>query len=165
MMESAFSQAGLSIIGLAGLFCAVLDLCCAMALNWVRGFNPKRTLQAIASGLLGPTAFGVGIGSAALGLGLHFFIALFAAGAYFFLSGEVTFMLWHPVAAGILYGAGVHLFMSFVVLPLSRLRRPFSTVFFISQLIIHMTVVGPSIALTFHHFRRDEVQALRGLRF
>jgi len=132
-----------------------------MALNWIRGFNPRRTLQAVASGLLGPAAFEGGIGSAALGLGLHFFIALAAAGIYFFLSREVTFMAWHPVSAGILFGAGVHLFMSFVVLPLSRLRRPFSTVFFFAQLIIHMAVVGPSIALTIHHFAGVEDQAPR----
>jgi hypothetical protein len=42
--------------------------------------------------------------------------------------------------------------MTFVVLPLSRLNRPFSFSYFFIQLVIHIFAVGLPIALVAHAF-------------
>ncbi len=45
--------------------------------------------------------------------------------------------------------------MNFVVIPLSALqKRPFNARGFMMQLLIHMIVVGPSIAFTVRYYSR-----------
>jgi len=130
----------------------VLDITCTLTLNKLKGTAPTRTLQAIASGLLGPKSFAGGRSTAALGLGFHFLIAVVAAAAYYIASRKLGVLIEYPVLCGLLYGIAVHLFMSFIVLPLSSLKRPFSGKFFATQLVIHMFFVGLPISLIVRHF-------------
>src|SRR5271168_3540008 len=125
--------ADLKVVSIAGLTCGVLDISCTGTLNRLRGVELTRTLQGVASGALGPKSFTGGRGTAALGLGFHFLIAFGAAAVYYFASREFSFLNEHAVLCGLLYGVAVHLFMSFVVLPLSALKRPFSVSFFAIQ--------------------------------
>ena len=144
--------ADLGVIALAGLTCGVLDITCTLTLSKLNGMAPMRLLQAVASGLLGPKSFTGGVSTAALGLGFHFLIALTAAGVYFAASRELSALNEHAVLCGLLYGIAVHLFMSFVVLPLSALKRPFSSKAFAIQLVVHMLFVGLPISLVVRHF-------------
>ena len=151
-MISSPSLAGLGIISLAGLTSGVLDITCTLTLNKLKGIAPTRTLQTIASGLVGPKSFEDGRSTAALGLGLHFLIAVVAAAAYYIASRRLSVLIEYAVLCGFLYGIAVHLFMSFIVLPLSSLQRPFSGKFFATQLVIHMFFVGLPISLIIRHF-------------
>jgi hypothetical protein len=137
-------------IFVAGLICGTLDGICAIALaagRWMRMF------QFIASGLVGPTAFQGGSGTAALGVLLHFSIALGAAAGYYIASRWLPLLINQALLSGVLYGAVVHFFMNLVVIPVSVIgRRPFALSGFLIQLAVHMIVVGPSISLTVRHY-------------
>jgi uncharacterized membrane protein YagU involved in acid resistance len=93
-----------------------------------------------------------GAGTAALGLLLHFVIALGAAAVYAAASRRIAVLARHPVPAGLLYGIAVYLFMNLVVVPLSRVApRPFSPS--LVMILIHMFCVGLPIALVLRQRR------------
>jgi uncharacterized membrane protein YagU involved in acid resistance len=83
-----------------------------------------RLLQFVASGLLGTAAFPGGVATAAVGLAVHFTIALAWATAFALAAtlvpplGRVT-ATRRTVAAGAAYGALVWLVMDFVGLPIA----------------------------------------------
>lgn len=138
---------------IAGLTCGTLDGLCALALSAGRF---TRLFQFIASAALGPASFNGGMRTAALGLAFHFLIALTAATVYFLASRAIPLMIDRALLAGVLYGAMVHGFMSQVVLPLSAIgRRPFNPPSFLTQLAVHMIVVGPTIALLIKRYARS----------
>jgi hypothetical protein len=151
-MISSSPLAALGIISLAGITCGVLDITCTLTLNKLKGTDPIRMLQAIASGALGQKSFAGGRSTAALGLGIHFFIAVITAAVYYAASRPLSFLIEYAVLCGLLYGIVVHLFMSFIILPLSSLQRPFSVKAFLIQLVIHMFCVGLPISLIVRHF-------------
>jgi len=147
------SAAPATAISVARLICGVLDGISAVALALFFGGKPIRVFQGIASGVLGPVAFKGGAGTAAMGVALHFIIALGASAVYYAASRQFHFLIDSAVLSGVLYGIAVHLFMSFVVIPLSAIgKRPFVLQSFLAVLIIHMIVVGPSIALTVRRY-------------
>jgi hypothetical protein len=138
----------------AGLCAGILDINAAFVFSALRGVGPVRVLRFIASGLLGPAASQGGAATAALGLVLHFVIALGAAAVYYAASRSLTFLARHPVPAGLLYGIAVYFFMNLVVLPLSAVaKRPF--VPSPAMIVIHMLCVGLPIALVVRHLARD----------
>ena len=136
----------------AGFISGSLDLFAACTFGAIRGITPSRLLRTIASALIGPKAFREGRSAAALGLTLHFLIAFTVATTYVVTSRYLTVLTEHPILSGLLYGAAVHLFMTFIVLPLSSMKRPFSMTFFLGQLVIHMLCVGLPISLVVKHF-------------
>jgi uncharacterized membrane protein YagU involved in acid resistance len=143
----------IGVIVLAGSVCGVLDLISAAALFKLDGVSFQRLLQFVASGALGESAFSGGKKSAVAGLLFHFSIAFTAAAVYYATSLTLALLLRHALISGILYGVAIHLFMSFVVIPLSRIpKRKFSVGGFLRQLAVHMFVVGPSISLVVRHF-------------
>jgi hypothetical protein len=104
-------------IAVGGVIVGVLDLTYAILV-----YSPKRPIlvpQAVASGVLGHASFSGGTRSTALGVILHFVIALGAATVYYLASRKLRFLVGRPVACGMIFGACVYLFMHFVVLPLS----------------------------------------------
>jgi hypothetical protein len=90
---------------------------------WLRGITPAQIFRYIASGFLGQSAFEDGSSSLWLGVAIHFFNALVIVAAYFVASRRFSALIRHPVAWGLAYGACVHLFMAFVVVPLSAARN------------------------------------------
>ena len=115
--------------------------------------TPQRVFQGVASGLLGPRALEGGAGTAVLGLALHFLIALIISTIYVLAAQRLPFLLDHPLLAGGFYGIVVYLVMFYVVLPLSRrAKRPFNVKFALTQLVIHIVIIGWSIALCARHF-------------
>lgn len=150
-MENSLSP--LAIIILAGAICGILDLISATALFLSKGGTFERLLQFIASGALGESSFRGGKKTAALGFIFHFVIAFTAAAIYYAASRSFPLLISQPVLCGILYGAPIHLFMTFITIPLSRApKRKFSASFFFSQLAVHMFIVGLSISLTIARF-------------
>ena len=136
-----------------GSVCGVLDAVAAMTAFRLQGVPVMRVWQAVASGLMGESAFRHGAKSATLGLLLHFFIAFAAAGAFCLAALQAVVLLRYPLIFGVLYGIVVFLVMSLVVRPLSRQpKRPVTRTGVLIQVIIHMVIVGPSISLSAAHF-------------
>jgi hypothetical protein len=137
-------------IAVGGLIAGVLDLTQALIL-----FGARVPLV-IAAGLLGPGALQGGAGLYALGILLHFFIALSAAGVYFAASRRLGFLMDHPLVCGLFFGAAVDQFMSLAVLPLSALHAtgPYEYRELVQGILVHMFVVGLPISYSIRRFGR-----------
>lgn len=108
----------------------------------------------IAGGLLGRAAFKGGAGTYALGVGLHFFIALAVAAIYVGASRRLTFLKQEALVSGLFYGAAVELVMRLVVLPLSALhvKGPYEYDDLVLGLLMHMVVIGLPVAYAAKRF-------------
>jgi hypothetical protein len=107
----------LRTILLAGLLAGALDI--AYVYAYFRPADWLAPLRTIAAGLLGAAAVkGGGLGIGALGLALHFVIALGAAAAFYAASRKLPVLTRHAVVSGLLFGIAVYLVMNGVVLPL-----------------------------------------------
>lgn len=138
-----------------GLLAGVLDLTWAAAQSWLQGRSPGRMLLAIASGVFGKAAFESGAAVQALGVLLHFTIAMGACATYV-AAGRIWPALhrrWY--LAGPLFGVGVYFFMQLVVLPLSRVpwKREFTPLGLTLGLAAHILCVGLPIAWAAGKFR------------
>jgi hypothetical protein len=103
----------------AGLAAGTLDILAAFVQSSVRGNGPQVVLKAVTSGVLGREAFRRGPEVAALGLLLHFIIALGWAALYYLASRRLPVLVRRPVLSGVLYGVLVFWLMRLVVVPLS----------------------------------------------
>jgi hypothetical protein len=137
-------------IAVGGLIAGALDLTQACIL-----FGWDIPLS-IAGGLLGPQAFHGGAGTYALGVFLHFFIALSAAAVFYAASRRLGFLTQYPLVCGLLFGAAVEEVMNLVVLPLSALhaRGPYELHDLIQGLLVHMVVAGLPIAFSIRRFAK-----------
>ncbi len=137
-------------IAVGGLIAGGLDLTQAFIL-----FGAHVPLL-IAAGLLGPGALQGGAGLYAMGILLHFFIALSAAAVYYGASRRLVSLLDHPLVCGLFFGAAVDQFMSLVVLPLSALHAagPYEYRDLVQGLVIHMVVIGLPISYSVRKFGR-----------
>lgn len=136
-------------IVLGGVTAGVLDILDAFIVTAINGGSPVRVLHAIASGVLGRSAYQGGVPAAALGLGLHFMIAIGAATVYLLASRRLPVLLRRPVPCGLAFGLAVWVFMYYVVLPItfSRPNTIPALPQLINQLAIHALGVGLPIAL------------------
>ncbi|WP_446742273.1 hypothetical protein [Silvibacterium acidisoli] len=109
----------------------------------------------IAGGLIGQRAFHGGAWTYALGVLLHYFIALSFAGVYYAASRRLRFLVEYPLICGLIYGAIVEEVMNLVVLPLSALhaRGPYTLHDLLMGLSVHMVVMGLPIAYSVRRFR------------
>lgn len=134
---------------IGGLSAGMLDFIGACVSNASRGVAPVRIAQSIASGLLGRAAFDGGYKTAALGVGLHFVIAIGAATVFCLASLKLRWLTEHPYLSGALYGVAVFWFMQLIVLPMSAItfKQNFSLPVVTVGLIVHVLCVGLPIAL------------------
>jgi len=136
-----------------GLIVGVLDLTYAIVV-----YSPHRPIlvpQTIASGLLGVKSYGGGAKTAALGVLLHFVIAVGAAGVYFLGSRRFEILLRRAVLFGLFYGALVYLFMHLIVLPLSAAPKGHAPLIYQAcEFAWHWIGVGLPIALSVRHYSR-----------
>jgi len=107
-----------------------------------RGTTPAQIFQGIASGLLGRASFEGGVRTAAVGVGIHYFIAFMVVLAFLVVSRRFSTLRRWPLWSGLAYGIGVWLFMNLVVLPLSVGRPRFLLPVVTNGLLIHMFGVG-----------------------
>ena len=135
-------------IAVGGLTAGALDLAQACILF---GWDIPLT---IAAGLLGPRALHGGAATYALGVLLHFFIALSWAAIYYAASLRLGFLTEHWLVCGLFYGAAVELVMRLVVLPLSALhaRGPYELHDEILGLLVHMVTIGLPIAFSVRRY-------------
>src|SRR5262245_44693959 len=108
MSSQTPSKANLAILW-GGLICGIMDMTAACIFYGVlRGVQPIKIMQSVASGLLGAASYNGGIATAALGLFLHFVIAYGAATVFYFASRKLLFMTQHAIICGLLYGIAVY---------------------------------------------------------
>ena len=106
---------------LGGLTAGVIDITYACTFWAIKtGARPTRIFQSVAAGLLGrQAAVAGGAATAALGLGLHFFIAMTVAVVYYTAARYAEALWRRPWAFGSLYGVAVFGVMHYIVVPLS----------------------------------------------
>lgn len=109
-----------------GLVGGTLDILFAISFAAYNDIPALRLLQSVASGLLGKGAYSGGWPSAALGLFLHFAMAIAFAGAFVLASRRFPLLVRRPFLLGGLFGIAVFLFMRLVVLPWSAFPHPVS---------------------------------------
>jgi hypothetical protein len=139
---------------MGGLSAGVLDIVYAFVLAAMRNGTPLRTLQSVASGVLGKSAYAGGIATGALGLALHLAITVAAAWIYGATATRSRFMQRHVLACGALFGVLVYLFMNFVVLPLSAVpfRVNYTAAVIFQGFVSHALLVGLPIAWCLRRF-------------
>jgi hypothetical protein len=136
-----------------GAAAGVLDILAAFTVYGARGVSPTRILQSISSGLLGGAAFQGGATTAALGLALHFLIAIVAAWVYYAASIQLPALAGRPAVFGPMYGIVVYAFMTFVVVPLSAVpKHPSSLDLAAIILLVHIGCVGLPIAFAVQRY-------------
>ena len=127
------------------------------------GTAPIRILQHPASGVLGPAAYQGGIPTVALGIALHFAIALVWSVIYTAAYGALPALRRFTrttaglLAASVVAGVTVWLVMNSIVLPLSR-TRPYSmnSVLFWVLLAGHIPFVGLPLVWGVRRFSRQQ---------
>lgn len=109
------------------LLCGVLDITAACIQAWIQaGRTPTQVLKGVASALWGPAAMNAGPGLAAIGLAMHFTVALTATTVFYALSRRLAFLRTGPLfVVGPAYGAIVFCTMNYGTLPLLSLLRSF----------------------------------------
>jgi hypothetical protein len=121
----------------------VLDLLDAFVFFGLRGVAPILIPQSIASGVLGRAAYDGGLGTAALGVLLHFFIAFGIVTTYVLASRRWPTLARRPFIYGPLYGILVYGVMNLIVVPLSAAVVGSKTLpVVVNGLLIHMLGVG-----------------------
>ncbi|MGX5820286.1 hypothetical protein ACWKWU_18975 [Chitinophaga lutea] len=133
----------------AGLAVGILDGIAAMVSAWLRtGTTPERVFRYIASGIYGRSAFTGGGEMIVLGVGLHFFFAIFWSVFFFVLYPRIAALRGNKWLVGCLYGLFVWLMMSQVVARFSNTPAlSFSWTGAMTGWAIHMALVGLPIVL------------------
>jgi len=106
-----------------GLIAGTLDIADALIFSHFRGATPSQVFHYIASGLIGSRAFQLGASGYALGVAIHYAIALFWTCAFYVCRQKLALLRRAPVVSGLLYGIVVYGIMNFVVLPLSGVPK------------------------------------------
>ena len=137
------------------VLCAVLDITAACVQAWTQaGRPPSAVLKGVASALWGRAAIDGGAGMAAIGLAMHFTVALTATLVFYALSRQIPFLRTGPLLlVGPLYGVVVFCAMNYGTLPLLTWVRSFYLgtpprwpgSMSWTQLWIHMAFVGMPI--------------------
>jgi len=156
----------------AGAIVGVLDITAACIQTHIEfGMTPMRVLKGVAGGLLGRSAYEGGFAVAALGLTIHFTMALTVVTVFYLLSRKFPLpeKLLGVVAVGLLYGAAVFAVNNFVTAYFMSwvrslyLHTPvvFKPPMGWSQLVIHLFCVGLPIALVMRYVNGNERRSLR----
>lgn len=109
------------------LACGVLDIMAACIQAWIQaGRTPWQVLKGVASGFWGAPAMNAGPGMAAIGLTMHFSVALTWTLIFYAVSRRLTVLRTAPLwLIGPLYGIVVFSVMNYGTLPLLSLLRHF----------------------------------------
>ncbi len=142
-----------------GLIAGTLDIGENILFNAFRHITPRQIFQYIASGLTGLWAFHAGIASVALGVAIHFSIAIAWTAVYYLAARRLAVLIRRPVVCGLLYGVLVYLFMNLVVLPLTRVPHATAAMTLasrVSGVLALLLCIGLTVALL---VRRDAMRA------
>ena len=107
------------------------------------------SLQYVASGAMGDTAFTGGLATALLGLVLDFIMTTIMAGVFILSVDRIPLLRRHVIPGSLLYGFGVFIVMNLIVLPLSAappLPDP-PMWLFIEIILEHILLIGLPLGL------------------
>lgn len=152
------SRSDRSVVLLGWLVAGTADIAAALTYYpWIVGAARLRILQGIAAGVLGAHAFDGGDRTAALGLALHYLIALVWTLIFWRLARLAPVLLRHLFATGVLYGLVVWAGMNLIVLPASRVRHgPFNLHGALVAATILVICIGLPLAfIVGRHVRRE----------
>jgi hypothetical protein len=143
------SQGSLKAVVFAWLLAGTLDISAAFIYYpLTSGVKVATLLQGIASGVLGNKAFMGGLETAALGLALHYLIALIWTLIFLLAFRRSKGLRTHLFFVGMAYGVLVWIVMNTIVLPLSNVHQaPFSLPQAVVGAVILMFCVGLPIAM------------------
>ncbi len=132
-----------------GIVAGTLDIVYACTFWALKSNVPvERILQSIAAGLLGEASFKGGAGTAALGLGLHYFIALSMSVVYYLVARRWPLLWQRPLLCGAGYGLLLYGVMNYIVVPLSAARPgPRDPLWIGLSIVVHVLLIGIPIAL------------------
>jgi len=150
MARMAHSSRRPAIFVLAGgLVAGTLDIVYACVFwGLKRGVPATRIFQSVAAGLLGKASFDGGGWTAALGLALHFFIALSMSVAYYLVARRWPLLHRRPILGGAAYGLLLYGVMNYVVVPLSAAGPGSRDPLWIAlSIAVHVAFVGIPIAV------------------
>jgi hypothetical protein len=158
-MRSYDQQENISIFRsavVAGILVGTLDIVAALILTTMRGGNPVKLFQFIASGLFGMPAFAGGWRYAVYGLTLHYVIAMAWTLLFFYMGRKFRRIYHHKVLSGILYGMIIWIIMNLVVLPLSATPPiPFNYTAALTGILVLIAAIGLPLAfVSAKHFTR-----------
>ncbi len=139
-----------SSVARIGLIAGTLDITENLVFNAFRHITPTQIFEYIASGLTGAWAFHAGMASVALGVAIHYTIALFWTVVYFAASLRLGILIRRPVVCGLAYGAAVYLIMNFVVLPVTRVphaRAAMTVASRVSGVLALLFCIGVTVAV------------------
>src|SRR5207244_13591412 len=86
-----------------GLFAGTLDIADNLIFNQLRGITPRMVFQYIASGLIGMKAFQSGFASVALGVAIHYAIAVTWTAVFYAPSRKPALLTRRSVLSARLY--------------------------------------------------------------
>jgi hypothetical protein len=148
-----------------GLVAGTLDITDNLIFNYFRGISATRIFQYIAAGLIGPLAAHMGMESVALGVAIHFAIALTWTAIFYLAARKFAVLTRQPVICGLFYGGVVYLIMNFAVLPLTRVPRARAAMTLASRIngVLALQIcIGLTVALlTRHSLAQEKEQPLR----
>jgi len=137
-----------------GLAVAVLDAVDALvAYKLAYGMSPLVIYQFVASGLLGKAAYTGGVTAALVGVAVHLLVAFGAATVFVLASERLPALRRDAVGWGLVFGVGVYVVMTFVVIPLSRIGASMPSLPLLANGVLgHAFLVGLPIALAARRF-------------
>jgi uncharacterized membrane protein YagU involved in acid resistance len=132
-----------------GLVAGTLDIAYACLFWAIKSDVPvQRILQSVAAGLLGKASFQGGGATAALGLALHYLIALSMSVVYYLVAQRWPLLSQRPVLCGAAYGLLLYAIMNYVVVPLSAAGPGSKDPLWIGlSIAVHALLIGVPIAL------------------
>ncbi len=132
-----------------GITAGTLDIVYACVFWALRaGVSAERIFQSVAAGLLGPASFQGGGRTAALGLGLHYLIALSMSLVYYLVARRQPLLWQRPMLSGAAYGTLLYAIMNYVVVPLSAAGAGSKDpLWVILTIVVHALLIGIPIAL------------------
>jgi len=144
-----YSKVVLLIIAV-GLIAGTLDISYNLIFNAFRGITPAMVFRFIASGLIGTNAaVRGGAWSIALGVALHYLIALIWTAVFYVASRTLPVLRQRPIISGLVYGGLVYIAMNWIVLPLSRVpaRHNMTVAARINAIVPLLLCIGLTISL------------------
>ena len=138
-----------SYVLLGGLVAGSFDITYACTFWYLkRGVLPSRVFQSVASGLLGDASFTGGWRSAALGLALHYFIAMSMAVTYYLFARRWSDLWEKPLVYGPMYGVLLYGIMNYIVVPLSAANPGSRNLLWVLlSIAVHAFLIGTPCAI------------------
>ena len=138
-------------IALGGLIIGTVH---AIVHHWIvtsliGGYPLDSVYQYLASGALGSAAFEGGIPTALLGVFFHFVVSLAVAAVFILSANRIALLRRYPIPSALVYGFGVLLVMTVLVLPLSAAPPlpPPTTPQLIALVLEHILVIGLTLGI------------------